>query len=160
MGPRCPAPRWRRRLVPKGERYLEQRFQLMEVRLSQDEPVSIQDWRTNRQLALEKSEAGEKAPTNRWPNAAVFIDGRWHAVALILKEFRRKKLVNQLSRWAKEHGAVRCYCPAEDVEPFRRFLEGRKLSSIEVLGFPTGPEGPVRERQEAFEGRPDAEGRR
>jgi hypothetical protein len=136
-------------LIPM-ERYREQRVQLMEVRLSQDEPVSCEDWKTNRQLALEKKKAGEKKPTNRWPNAAVRIDGQWHAIALVFREFRRTKLVKQLSRWAKEHGRVRCYCADDDVEPFRKYLKGQKISSVEVMSLPTAPEGPARERQEAF----------
>jgi hypothetical protein len=136
-----------------NERYREQRFQLMEVRLSHGEPVSSQNWKTNRQLAQEKSAAGEPSPTNRWPNAAVQIDGKWCAIALVFGEFRRGKLLKQLTRWAQEHGELKCYCPAEDVAPFRRLLEGRNLSSATVEAFPKAPDGSARERQEAFEAR-------
>ena len=123
------------RAKPPSEDGLSQQFELMELRLSYGEPVSLKNWKTNRQITQgSKGHAG-------LPRAAVKIDGAWYVVAIFFKEFHNRKVVSSLTRWSKEEGyrGVKCFCLEEHVKSFERFIEKYGLSSVEVEAFRASP---------------------
>ena len=132
------------------DRFLEQRFLKMELRLSYGEPASPDNWKPRRQIGIEKRAEGIMDKTSRHPEAAVLIDGEWHAVALVFRSFERMKYVDVLRRWSGEYPKVKCYCRKKDLEALQRVLKRHKLSSVEAIVFPMAPEGPARVRQEAL----------
>lgn len=123
--------------------YLEQRFQLMEVRLSLCGIGASGSWKTLRQIGREKGSA------LRQPQAAALLDGDWQALALFFREFRRAKLAALIGGWCEEFGAVRCYCHEADVESFAAFLTRHGLISAEAVPIPWSPDPVARSRQEA-----------
>jgi hypothetical protein len=134
------------RAKPPSEDGLSQQFELMELRLSYGEPVSLKNWKTNRQITQgSKGHAG-------LPRAAVKIDGAWYVVAIFFKEFHNRKVVSSLARWSKEEGyrGVKCFCLEEQVESFKRFIEKYGLSSVEVEAFRASPDELAHTYQEDY----------
>lgn len=130
--------------LPKLEA-LEQRFQLMEIRLSRGAPLSAATWKTRRELAH-----GLKAHAHV-AHAAMRRDGGWRAVAVYFRQFRTSDTRVSLERWSAEFDGVTCYCRAHEVEVFRRFVDRHGLTAVEVEAIPRSPDHEARARQEAFE---------
>lgn len=131
----------------REEPYLDEWFHVMEVRLSLDQPASLECWKTRRQLSVEAG--AEPGAINGFPHGAALIGGEWHAIGLFLSENRRRGVAERLSRWREHFPRVRCYCMESDVEAFERFIVRWGLSEVEVLAIPMSPDPAARKRQAA-----------
>lgn len=131
----------------RNSRYLEEVFHVMEIRLSLDQPASLERWKTRRQLTME---AGvDPGSVTGFPHGVALIDGQWHAIGLFLTENRRREMAERLLRWRADFPRVRCYCMKGDVESFEAFVARWEVPAVEVMPIPESPEPVAREMQVA-----------
>lgn len=130
--------------APKSD-CLEERFELMEIRLATVARTPSAVWRTRRELAK-----GLTAHAGI-PLAAVEIGGERYAVGLFETKHQRAALVRMLSRWGDEYGGVVCFCREGEVDAFRGYLEKNGLGFVRVAPRARPPVGALRGRHDAME---------